>query len=99
MAHLANEIKHLYSVSFDRYIQKLSLSGYDVPDPYSLDRSEWVDDISKWPSVDYGCIYQYFINTPGMYTTESMKAYKSLDSYALYHAGHVQTVLYHGVSP
>ena len=54
--------------------------------------------MSNWPLVDYGCIYNYFVNTPGMYTAESLQSYKGLDSYSLYHAGHVQTVYYHSVS-
>ena len=57
------------------------------------DRTEWVDDVSKWPYVHYGCIYTYFINTPGIYTAETLKSYRSRDSYAPYHAAHVQTVV------
>ena len=66
MAHLADQINHLDSVSFNRYSTETFIIGIDVPDPYSLeawhcvtdtDRTEWVDDVSKWPSVDYGCIY------------------------------------------
>ena len=59
------------------------------------DMTEWVDDVSKWPSVDYDCINTYFINTPGMYTAEALKSNRSLDSYASYHAARVQTVVYH----
>ena len=55
------------------------------------DRTEWVDDVSKWPSVDYGYIYTEFINTPGMYTAEALKSFRSHDSYAPYLAAHVQT--------
>ena len=33
MAHLADQINHIDSVSLIRYSQKLSLSGYDVPFP------------------------------------------------------------------
>ena len=54
-----------------------------------------IDDVSKWPSVDYGCVYTKFINIPGMYTAEALKSFRSHDSYALYHTTHVQTVMYH----
>ena len=60
------------------------------------DRTEWVDYVAKWPSVDYGCVYTYFINTPSMYIAEALKSYRSLDSCAPYHAEHAQSV--HGVS-
>ena len=99
MAGISKEICHLDSAASVRYDQKLSLSGYNVPDPYSLGRAQWDDEVSKWPLVDYRCIYNYFVNTPGMYTAESLQSYKGLDSYSRYHAGHVQTVLYHSVSP
>ena len=49
MADFVDQINHLDGVSLNRYRQKLSLSGYDVPDPYSLDRTEWVDDTSACP--------------------------------------------------
>ena len=41
----------------------------------SLDMTEWVDDVSQWPSVWlYGCIYIHFINTQGVYTKEALKS-------------------------
>jgi len=71
----------------------ISQTGTALRLKLDADITEWVDDVSKWPSVDYGCIYTYFINTPGMYTAETLKSYRSLDSYAPYHAAHVQTVV------
>ena len=75
MAGISEEICHLDSAAFIRYGQKLSLSGYNVPDPYSLGRAQWDDEVSNWPLVDYGCIYNDFVNTPGMYTAESLQSY------------------------
>ncbi len=95
----SDQVAHLDSVAFSRYLQKLSLSGYQLPDPYSLPTKEWADRVCEWPPVEYGNIFSYFISTPGMYTPETLQSYKSLDSYSLYYAGHVQTVLYHSVSP
>ena len=43
--------------------------------------SESVDDVSKWPAVEFGQIYVYLIDSPGSYTRETMKAYSSLEAY------------------
>lgn len=51
----------------------------------------------KWPDVDYGNIYNYLVNTPGLYTQKAMQAYKSLEGYNFFVAGHVQQVLFHEV--
>ena len=90
MAHLADQINYLDTVSLNRYMSQTRTAWMLDPD-----RTEWVDDVSMWPSVDYGCIYTKFINTPGMYTAETLKSFRSHDSYAPYLAAHVQTVVYH----
>jgi len=45
-----------------------------VTDPYSISES-WTDDVNSWPEVTY------LIDSPGMYTKEAMKAYKSLEAW------------------
>ena len=67
----------------NQYRKKLSVlygkSGQNevaVTDP----ASKWIDDISLWPPVAYGDIYEYLVNTPGPFTREVLKAYKSLDA-------------------
>uniref|UniRef100_A0A1X7VAJ5 SWIM-type domain-containing protein n=1 Tax=Amphimedon queenslandica TaxID=400682 RepID=A0A1X7VAJ5_AMPQE len=73
-------------------IKDISKKNYDASvDPYEI-TDGWVDDISLWPPVEYGCIYTYLIETPGPYTKEKMKAYNSLDAYNFYINGWVQTV-------
>ena len=96
MAHLADQINHLYIVLVNRYRAETVIIGIDVPDPYSLVLEAWhwqdgmaIDDVSKWPSVDYGCIYTKFINIPSMYTAEALKSFRSHDSYAPYLAVYV----------
>lgn len=65
-----------------RYEAKLFYNfGQNIlPDPYLL-KSGWSDDPTLWPDVDYPDIYTYLIESPGHYTTETLKAYKSLDAY------------------
>ena len=35
------------------------------------------------------------INSEGLYTKESLRAYKSLEAYNFFHSGHVRTVYYY----
>ena len=89
------ELTSLTNEAWARYKQKLALSGFNVPDPFTL--SDWTDSVHSWPEVEYGDIYNYLINSPGIFTQDTMKAFKSLDAYSLYHAGHVHAVLYHNI--
>ena len=78
-----------------RYKEKLSVESETLPDPYSLSEEEWIDDITKWPSIEFGDVYNYLINLKGRYTKESLKAYKSLEAYNYFASGHVQTVYFY----
>ena len=53
-------------------------------DPYQIDHDEWKDDITLWPSVEFGEIYTYLIDTPGPFTRKKMKASKSLEALNYY---------------
>ena len=64
----------------------------EIPDPYSIADDLQVDNPAKWPNLEFGDIYVYLINTKGMYTKESLKAYKSLEAYNYFYNGYVQTV-------
>ena len=55
-------------------------------DPHQLNAEAWIDDPSLWPEVEFpqiiDCIfcaqiYIYLIDTPGEFTAEKLKAYKS----------------------
>ena len=89
-----------YSVYFDsitytaqkRYVEKLE--QFSLEDPFAITDEEWSEDLSKWPEVEFGNVYTYLINTKGVYTEESLAAYKSLDAYNYFENGHVRTV-YH----
>ncbi|XP_071119026.1 uncharacterized protein [Haliotis cracherodii] len=67
-----------------------------LPDPYCL-RNGWVDDPTTWPGISFTDIYFYLIDTPGQFTHESMRAYKSLKAYEYVESGHVFPIQYHNV--
>ncbi|XP_041828518.1 uncharacterized protein LOC121631576 [Melanotaenia boesemani] len=88
-------LDHLCVDDRERYSAKLTVFSEKLTDPFKIADDLWVDSPQKWPPVQYGDIYNYLINTPGIYTTEAMKAYKSLDGYNFFVSGHVGQILYH----
>lgn len=74
--------KSLDSVARKRYIEKLMYSKgtKSLPDPFALSDG-WSDSPHGWPDITFGDIYVYLIHTPGSYTKEELKAYKSLEAY------------------
>ena len=79
------------------YLAKLTLStGEQLPDPFIL-HSNWSDDVSLLPDITYPDIYHYLIEHPSQFSKESLKVYKSLESYNFFVSGHVQNVYYHEV--
>ena len=64
-----------------RYVEKLKApGGVEILDPYNIADDLWMDNPAKWPDVEFGDIYTYLIDTKGMFTTESLKAYKYLEA-------------------
>ena len=45
-----------------------------------------------WPQVEYGNIFKYFIEQPGVFTQEQLLSWKQLESYNYFRNGHVRTV-------
>ena len=74
-----------------RYAQKLDKLG-GIDDPYLQEASIVGEDWRNWPIVEYPDIYNYLIQTPSLYTGESLKAYKSLDAYNYYVNGWIDKV-------
>jgi hypothetical protein len=80
----------LSKIARDCYLQKLlrvysqvrySSEEYtDRLDPYQLAANQWIDDISKWLSMEYPDLYCYLIETPGEFTKEKLKEIKSLEA-------------------
>ena len=55
-----------------QYQEKLKLESEELADPYALSENEWCDDITKWPSVEHGDIYNYLMESKGRYTRQSL---------------------------
>ena len=64
------------------YTQKLNKLG-GIDNPFIQEPNVVGEDWECWPSVEYPDIYNYLIQTPSLYTGESLKTYKSLDTYNL----------------
>ncbi|XP_042886109.1 translation initiation factor IF-2-like [Penaeus japonicus] len=80
------------------YFAKLTLeTGERLPDPFVL-KEGWTDDMSYLPSLSWRDVTEYLIDSPSIYTKESMKAYKSLEAYDYFLCRHVQDCLYHNIT-
>ena len=80
------------------YNNKLTLTtGECLPDPYTLAVEEWEENINKFPDITWRDVTEYLIETPSLYTKESMKAYKSLEAFDYFVCGHVQQCFYHDI--
>ena len=78
-----------------RYAEKLQLVGLsEQEDPYKLwEDGKFKDDMTMWPSVEYGHIFCYFIERPGIFTKQQLMQWKSLDAFNYFQSGHVRNVL------
>ena len=43
--------------------------------------SDFNEDMSNWPSVEYGHIFSYYISRPGTFTQEELLSWKQMDAY------------------
>ena len=83
----SNLLSHLRSKHHKEYTPLDLYNSNDsgvLVDPYSVEDEKWKDDVSLWPPVEFGEIYTYLIDTPGQFTREKMKAYKSLEAFNYY---------------
>jgi len=83
-------VKSLDLVARSRYHFKLSYNKGEssLPDPYNL--KGWTNNPISWPDLTFGDPYMYLIETPDIYTTESLKAFKSFEAYQFVVSGHVK---------
>ena len=86
--------KRLPPVAASRYLAKLKVIGLEEQDdPYlSSNDSRYLDDMAQWPAVEYGHIFCYFVERPGVYTQQELLQWKSLEAYNYFKSGHVRTV-------
>ncbi|KAK0139216.1 hypothetical protein N1851_024143 [Merluccius polli] len=78
------------------YADKLTLvNGIRLNDPYALGAGEWINDEKKWPRLQWPDIHSYLIETPSLYSRESLKSYTTLDAYSYVTDNHVQDILLH----
>ena len=87
-------IRSLSPVARERYVAKLATMGLaEREGPYS-NISRFIDDMimTSWPPVEYGHIYGYFIQRPGVYTHQQLLQWKSLEAYNYFKSGHVREV-------
>ena len=76
----------------EQYITKLGLLGLSKSeDPYA-NEGKFVDNMTLWPSMEFGHIFCYFIERPGIYSERELMQWKSLDAYKYFQSGHVRPV-------
>lgn len=96
-ANLSQYVQTLTVLDRECYLKKLTLSdGTILPHPYVL--TEWNNDVTGLPSIEWPEIYTYFIEKPSIYTKEKLRAYKSVDAYNYVLNGHVQDLQYKDIS-
>ena len=59
---------------------------------YRLPPDVWKDNPALWPELKYSEVYDYFMNTPGVYTKEAMKSRKLLEAHNHFVSGWVGVV-------
>ena len=79
-----------------RYQEKFTLLGFSVSeDPYELwSKEKFVQCtcMSLWPPVEYGHIFCYFVERPGIFTKKELMNWKILDAYNYFQSAHVRLV-------
>lgn len=90
----ANLIEPIDLQDSQRYHEKLTVDGERLPDPYyQIPVEDWTRDLSGVPFVTFPDIFVYCVLRSGLYKTEEMKAYRSLEAYNYFESGFVQEIL------
>ena len=59
----------------------------NLPSPEDL--GDWSNDITLLPSITWRDVTTYLLDTPSIYTKDSLKSYKSLEAYDYFACGRV----------
>ncbi len=91
---MSEYIQGLDPIARVRYGEKLKMLGLtEQEDPYSSrNEGKFADDMSLWPPVEYGHIFCYFVERPGVYTQQELMQWKSLEAYNYFVSGNVREV-------
>ena len=78
-----------------RYLTKLECIRLSLFDhPYSSQNDgKFSQEMSTWPSIEYGHIFAYYINKPGTYTQEELLSWKQLEACNYFQSGYVRTIM------
>ena len=57
-----SKLKYIDLLNFSvrkRYLEKLKIRGQVLSDLYSMSKTCWYDDMTKWPKLLFGDVYTY----------------------------------------
>ena len=71
---MSNYLQSLDETGKSRYLEKLDLIGLsEEDDPYSPQNTAYfLDCMGSWPPVEFGHMFCYFIERPGIYTKQQL---------------------------
>ena len=88
---LSEYVDSLDGVAKSRYFDKLKVLGLAATDdPYTS--GDFQNALPLWPPVEFGHIFCYFIERPGVYTRQELLQWKELEAYNYFKSGFVRTV-------
>ena len=71
-----------------RYLKRLEFAKLKEY-PYRFPADTWKDNPTLWPELEYPEIYDYLINTPGVYAKKVMESRKSFEAHNQFVSGWV----------
>ena len=89
---LSEYVVSLDGVAKSRYFDKLKVLGLAATDdPYAS--GDFQNARRLWPPVEFGHIFCYFIERPGVYTQQELLQWKQLEAYNYFKSGFVRTMV------
>lgn len=100
-----NYLKTLSSEDLNRFNEKLKIAvggeKISIDNPYEVwnDEEYWSEAPTSWPNIEFGDIWNYLIESPGPFTKEKLKSYKSLLAYDYFISRKVGPISSHEIGP